>query len=73
LLHGIFLNDHATDRDHVAVYVVRAFRQTSPTAPNMEIREVEFFARDALPEGVSSACRARLAEVLDGAKVAEKW
>ena len=32
-LHGIFFNDRASRRDHVAVFVVRAFRQVGGAGP----------------------------------------
>src|SRR5262249_31945781 len=32
-LHGMFFNDRASRRDHVALFVVRAFRQTQTQAP----------------------------------------
>ena len=38
-LHGIFFNAHASRRDHVAVYVVRAFSVLGARAPDREIRE----------------------------------
>lgn len=72
-LHGIFFNKAASPRDHVAVYIVRRFRQTAPRVPDLEIAEARFFARDALPEAVSRATRARLAEVLDGAAIGQTW
>ncbi len=72
-LHGIFFNKRVSPRDHVAVYVVRRFRQSAPRAPDREIAEARFFACDALPEGVSRATRARLAESLDGAPIAPIW
>jgi len=72
-LQGIFFNNAASPRDHVAVYVVRRFRQTSPRVPDREIAEARFFLRGALPEGVSRATRARLAETLDGAVIAQTW
>jgi len=72
-LHGIFFNHAVSTRDHVAVYVVRRFRQSAPRAPDREIAEARFFARDALPKGVSRATLARLAEALDGAPVAPIW
>ena len=72
-LQGIFFNKAASPRDHVAVYVVRRFRQTGPRVPDREIAEARFFARDALPEGVGRATRARLAEALDGAPIAQTW
>src|SRR5947199_6468462 len=54
-LHGFFFNRKVSPRDHVAVYVVRRFRQSAPHAPNLEIAEARFFPRDALPEGVTAA------------------
>ncbi|WP_158814371.1 NUDIX domain-containing protein [Methylocapsa sp. S129] len=72
-LHGIFFNKAVSPRDHVAVYVLRRFRQTGPRLPDREIAEARFFPRDALPEGVSRATRTRLAEILDGAATAQIW
>jgi ADP-ribose pyrophosphatase YjhB (NUDIX family) len=72
-LHGIFFNKTISRRDHVAVYILRRFRQTAPREGDREIAEAGFFARDALPEGVSRATRARLAESLDGAPIAQFW
>lgn len=72
-LHGLFFNASASSRDHVAFYVVRRFVQTEPRAPDREIAETGFFARDALPEGTSRATRTRLQEILDGAAVGRIW
>ena len=60
-------------RDHVALYVVRDFRQTAPPKPNREIVEHGFFALGALPEDTTRATRARIAEVFDGVAVSELW
>src|ERR1700736_2846232 len=38
-LHGLFFNSHVSPRDHVAVYVVRQFRQDRLPEPNREIVE----------------------------------
>jgi ADP-ribose pyrophosphatase YjhB (NUDIX family) len=72
-LRGVFFNDHATDRDHVLVYVARAFRQTAPTTASLEIRETGFFPWPTLPVGAARACHDRLAEILGGATVSERW
>ena len=72
-LHGIFLNSHVSRRDHVAVYVVRQFRQDRIPAPNREIAECGFFAIDALPEGTTLGTRRRIAEVLDGQPLIATW
>ena len=69
-LHGVFFNK---PRDHVAVYIVRRYRQTEPRRPDHEIAEATFFARDSLPDGTSRASRARLNEVFDGAPMAACW
>lgn len=72
-LHGIFFNKAVSRRDHIAIYIVRRFHQSGPRLPDREIAEARFFARDALPEGVSRATRARLAEALDGAPASQIW
>src|ERR1700733_8034253 len=72
-LFAVYFNRRASRRDHVALYVVRAFRQSAPPQPNHEIVAHGFFAPDALPEETTRATRARIAEVLDGRTVAELW
>lgn len=72
-LHGMFFNGRVSRRDHVALYVVRNFRQVATPKPNFEIVAHGFFPRDALPEGTTTATRARLAEILDGVPVSETW
>lgn len=73
LLHGIFFNKRASRRDHVALYIVREFRQDAMPAPNYEIIAHSFFPPDALPDGATRATRARIAEVFGGAAVSELW
>ncbi|MFT4120208.1 NUDIX domain-containing protein [Bradyrhizobium sp.] len=73
VLHGIFLNSHVSRRDHVAVYVVRHFRQERLPEPNREIVECGFFAADALPEGTTPGTRLRIAEVLEGRPPIATW
>jgi ADP-ribose pyrophosphatase YjhB (NUDIX family) len=72
-LRGVFFNKRASRRDHVALFVVRAFRQTAIPTPNHEIVAHGFFALDALPGDTSPATRARIAEVFGGAAVSEWW
>lgn len=72
-LHGLFFNAHDSRRDHVAVFVVRAFRQDVAPMPNREIVEHGFFRPDALPPEASPGTRRRLAEVLGGQPIAERW
>ena len=70
---AIYFNRGVSRRDHVALYVVRAFHQPGPPQPNGEIVAHGFFALDALPEGTTRATRARIAEVFDGRAIAEVW
>ena len=72
-LHGVFFNQRASRRDHVALYIVREFRQDSLPRPNYEIIEHGFFALNALPPDTTRATRARLAEVFEGVAVSELW
>jgi ADP-ribose pyrophosphatase YjhB (NUDIX family) len=72
-LHGLFFNRHATERDHVAVFVVRRFRQIAPRGADWEILETGFFPLDALPAGATHATRARLQELFDGAARSHHW
>lgn len=72
-LHGLYFNARASRRDHVALYVVHAHRQTAPRLADREIAEAGYFAPGQLPEGVSLATRARLNEILHGAPVSPRW
>ncbi|MGX4806470.1 NUDIX domain-containing protein [Bradyrhizobium guangdongense] len=73
VLHGIFFNNHVSRRDHVAVYVVRHFRQGRLPEPNREIIECGFFDTAALPAGATPGTRLRIAEVLDGKPPIATW
>jgi 8-oxo-dGTP pyrophosphatase MutT (NUDIX family) len=70
---GLYFNPRDSNRDHVGLYVVRDFRQTSLPQPNAEIVAHGFFARDALPHDATPATRARIAEVMDGIEPKEAW
>jgi 8-oxo-dGTP pyrophosphatase MutT (NUDIX family) len=72
-LHGIYFNRRVSRRDHVALYVVRAFRQDAPPRPGREIVAHGFFAPDALPHDATRGTRARIAEVLRGVPASEQW
>jgi 8-oxo-dGTP pyrophosphatase MutT (NUDIX family) len=72
-LFAIYWNRRTSARDHVALYIVRTFRQSAPPQPNSEIVAHGFFAPDALPQGTTASTRARVAEVLDGRVPAQIW
>ena len=72
-LFAVYFNRRMSRRDHVALYVVRGFRQSAPPQPNHEIVAHGFFAPDALPEDTTRGTRARIAEVLQDGAAAEIW
>ena len=73
VLHAVYFNRRVSRRDHVALYVVRSFRQTALPQPNNEIAAHGFFATAELPADTSRATRERIAEVLTGRVAAEIW
>ena len=72
-LHGMYFNGRVSRRDHVALYVVRAFRQDGGPRNPREIVDCGFFPPEALPPDTTRGTRARLAEVLNGAAISERW
>jgi 8-oxo-dGTP pyrophosphatase MutT (NUDIX family) len=72
-LHAMFFNDRVSRRDHVALFVVRGFRQIAAPVPDHEIVAHGFFAIDAMPNDTTAATRARIVEVLGGAPASERW
>lgn len=73
VLHGLFLNSHVSRRDHVAIYVIREFRQDRMPEPNREISACGFFAVDALPADTTEGTRRRIAEVVHGEPPTPTW
>ena len=66
-LLGLYLQkSEATNRDHVAVYVGRQFREVKRFRPNGEIAEIGWFGFDALPEGMNAGTARRIAEIAAG-------
>lgn len=72
-LHGVFFNNHVSRRDHVAVYVIRHFRQDRLPEPNREIAACGFFAANALPPDTTQGTRLRIAEVLENRRPTATW
>jgi ADP-ribose pyrophosphatase YjhB (NUDIX family) len=58
-LVALYFNPRAGS-DHVALFEISQFEQTSPKAADHEILEARFFPLDALPEGTTPSTRARL-------------
>ncbi|MGE3143595.1 MAG: NUDIX domain-containing protein [Hyphomonadaceae bacterium] len=71
-LVGFYANHAAFKNDHVALYRFEAWRPCPPLA-NGEIAERGFFARDALPKGVTRGTLRRLAEAFDGIAPSAHW
>jgi 8-oxo-dGTP pyrophosphatase MutT (NUDIX family) len=70
---GVYFNGHVSRRDHVLLYVVRSFVQTSVPAANREIVATGFFGVTDLPADTTQGTRARITEVLQGVVPAAHW
>ena len=72
-LHGVYLNSHVSRRDHVAVYLVRHFRQDRLPEPNSEIVDCGFFETQALPAETTMGTRLRISEVIENKPPMPTW
>ena len=72
-LHGLFFNCHVSHRDHVAVYLIRHFRQDRLPEPSHEIVACGFFDAGALPADTTEGTRLRISEVLEGQAPIATW
>lgn len=72
-LFALYLNRRWSNRDHVALYVVRTFEPTDHRPSPREILEMGFFPLEALPEGTTGPTRRRIAEVLKGEPPTPHW
>jgi 8-oxo-dGTP pyrophosphatase MutT (NUDIX family) len=66
VLLGMFFNSQVSRRDHVAVYLIRNFRQNRSPEPNREIVACGFFEAGALPAETTAGTRKRISEALRG-------
>jgi ADP-ribose pyrophosphatase YjhB (NUDIX family) len=73
VLHGVFLNRHVSRRDHVAVYIVRQFRQDRMPEANREIVACGFYDSHALPAETTQGTRLRISEVLENRPPLPTW
>ena len=72
-LNGLFFNSHVSRRDHVAVYLIRHFRQDGLPDPNREIVACGFFEAGALPADTTEGTRLRISEVVEGRAPIATW
>lgn len=70
---GLFTNFRAFPSDHIALFVVRNFRQMQEPPLGWEIRERAYFPVEALPDDAIEAVSRRLAELKSGAPTATEW
>jgi len=72
-LFGLYANHRAFPGDHIALFVVRTWRQPAVPKPNAEIAEQGFFPWTALPEAATPATHARMREIMAGAARSPLW
>lgn len=72
-LFGLYANFLAFPNDHVALFVLRQWRQTHVPQPNAEIAEVGRYAPDQLPADTARATRQRIAEILGHVPRSPHW
>ena len=73
-LFGIYRNADTDARDHVALFVCRAWeRRSGRRPPSREIAAVDIFPMSDLPADATPATAARIREVQSGAPPAEDW
>ncbi|GAD59843.1 mutT/nudix family protein [Brevundimonas abyssalis TAR-001] len=71
-LLSVHSNHRFFPNDHVLVFAVDAFAVGARTSHG-EISNAEWFAPDALPEGVTAATQRRLDEIFTGAPSDPLW
>jgi ADP-ribose pyrophosphatase YjhB (NUDIX family) len=72
-LVSIHSNEPRYRGDHVALFRIDHWRRLDGRPDPREIRDVGFFAPDALPEDTTAGTRRRLAEALQGAQADPMW
>ena len=70
---GIYSNHEIYPGDHVAIFIVRAWRQKRVAKSNAEIAEIGFCATNALPEGTTEGTRRRIEEMLGRRPRQAEW
>lgn len=72
-LHGLFANNRNFPGDHIALFVVRDWKQGQVPDPNIEIAEQGFFSLGDLPHGTDAGTERRLREIFGYRKISENW
>ncbi len=72
-LLAVYFNKRVSRRDHVACYVIDAFRQAKPFEANSEIAEARFFTLDELPDDTAGSTVDRIREAVGDAEISAYW
>ena len=72
-LLGVYAHFADFPGDHIGVFIIDRWTRSRIPAPNLEIVEHGFFARDMLPVGVTAGTCRRLAEAFDGVPPTVHW
>lgn len=72
-LFGLYANFRAFPSDHVALYIVRHWKQPRPPQPTREIAAHGLFAKDDLPRDVNQSVPRRIGEVFEGVPRTAIW
>jgi 8-oxo-dGTP pyrophosphatase MutT (NUDIX family) len=72
-LFGLYANHARYPGDHIALFVIRDWRQPVPFRPNREIAAVQFAEPGQLPADIHPPTAARIAEIFAGAPRSEVW
>jgi ADP-ribose pyrophosphatase YjhB (NUDIX family) len=73
-LFGLYRNEKADARDHVALFVCRDFeRGARPRRPGLEILACDSFPLSALPADATPSTLARIREVVSGEPPPADW
>jgi mutator protein MutT len=72
-LFALYANFQHFPGDHVALFVVRDWKQHQIPPPTREIREQSFFSNSSLPKEITPATRRCLEEVMGQAPRRETW
>lgn len=72
-LFGIFSHHDQFPGDHIALYIIRNWRQPRVPPPSREIAEQGFFSPSRLPDGTHASTAARVNEIIEGRQPAEVW
>jgi 8-oxo-dGTP pyrophosphatase MutT (NUDIX family) len=72
-LRSLHFQSKVSRRDHVALFIVHSFKQSSAPKPGYEIVAHGFFPVDAMPGDTTASTRARIAEVMLGVPISHLW